>query len=70
MELLLICGLIILTFINIVWFYLLHETVKGMSSIAEVVKANASLSETMANEMIKDKMKENIKLKEEIKNGE
>lgn len=70
MELLLICGLIILTFINIAWFVLLKETVKIMESMNKVIEANAELSHTMATEMIKDKMKENKRLKESIKDGE
>lgn len=65
MELLLICGMLIMLFINISWFVCLKETVKAMETISDTVLANANLTHTMANEMIKDKMEENKKLKEE-----
>jgi hypothetical protein len=64
MELLLICGMLIMLFINISWFVCLKETIKAMETISDTVFANAELSHTMAKDMIERKMKENQELKE------
>ena len=61
MELLLICGLLIMLFINIAWFVCLKDIVSAMESMKNVIEANVSLSKTIVDEMIKNKMKENTK---------
>lgn len=64
MELLLICGLIILTFINIMWFVCLKNTVEAMEAMGDAIEAGSKLIHTLANDMIERKMKENQELKE------
>lgn len=66
MELILICGLLIMLGINIAWFVTLGEAVKGMETMSKIITTNADLTKLMAEEMIKDKTKEIQELKNKL----
>lgn len=64
MEILLICALLVMLFINIAWFICLKNTVEAMEAMGDAIEAGSKLIHTLANDMIERKMKENQKLKE------